>query len=797
MGDTTLRAALLAAALYCYEEYETLEDPISRAALSEDFLRRWLIVSDDPLALNPEAASGSYIFLFWKNLSVTNISIVELASLLRTHVRDRKENTRVPIDFISTEEYKTFLGNIWESLFSLETDEDEEILVAANMAADSERKKQFVIDRINRAVDQILSFHENFFQRTVIFDIYFTSVLIHVPLSLMVNIGTVAIESGYVHSAGLAIYVRNIEKAEKDPFVSRLGRYLDMHPGKRFFITPYASEFFAPFESKSSASVRNGLDGVRLQLKKHYFEDVSLLSFVAELKKLFPNHLSIPSGVKDYSEERANSRNEKANEEITIWFIADGGVAFDSIEKTANKNRHLYIIAYAQTHLNHNQLNIFKERKPAWIASTTLPHTLSAAMINIARHCWELTERQRVGRIEKLVIVDPFCGTGTTLLDSLARFSNATIIGLDQSQIMPALVRTNLEYFSSQPPQIARILSMLRTIRDRIKDEVAHPTTTDGMLSRMAKRDLHKSFSGEMTPENDFEYCLHLLMEEISIASEGQTTDISDLSVYKLAIRGFSSNVIELLSSSTHPLRLKVLFYLLWRALLMNTFSFRADARTPLGVFAVFIDELDKSIKQHQDFEKLLRDPIRAQGRAFCERIGSYSREGAIQSDFFGSNYAKPVILDPAQIEADSIALLNEGLHLCRADDSIKLLKNLKQTVDIVVTDPPYGFNAFESESEDMKSLYARMVPALIDTLRPWGQLIIALPAYAKNGKRIPFYQTRESVMKQIVAHVEANGRKIVSYVETSPASRDLFRLPWYWGTNSAIERRILHVVID
>ncbi|PZR81145.1 MAG: hypothetical protein DLM68_18390 [Hyphomicrobiales bacterium] len=52
----------------------------------------------------------------------------------------------------------------------------------------------------------------------------------------------------------------------------------------------------------------------------------------------------------------------------------------------AVKDRQLYLIVYAQSYLIHTQLNVYKERKPAWIASTTLPHTLSAALLNIAKY---------------------------------------------------------------------------------------------------------------------------------------------------------------------------------------------------------------------------------------------------------------------------------------------------------------------------------------------------------------------------------------------------------------------------
>jgi len=776
MHDPTLEAALLDAANAAYVTQQ-LVDQVARSAFCEDFLRRWLISSENPLALNPTSASGSYFFLFWKNLSVTNVSVVELASLLRIHVRDRASDAHLQIDFISTEDYKVFLINLWESLFP--TDE------------------RLVNERIKEAVDQILRFHETFFKRTVIFDTYYTSALIHIPMSLKINIGAVTIESGYVHSAGLAIYVRNIEKAEQLKFISRLGNFLELHKPKRFFISPYATEFFSPFESKSSASIRNGLDGVRLHLRKHYFENESLLNFLTRLKEYFPKQLSIPLGVRDYADERALSRSDGADEGCTIWFVADVGVNFNAKDRVANKSKNSYIMAYAQTHLNNDQLIIFKERKPAWVASTTLPHTLSAAMVNIAKHHWQLARNEKTTKKERVVILDPFCGTGTTLLDAFARFENATIIGMDQAPIMPILVRNNLEFFSTEVSKISRMLAALRATATHLSTEMNEPHA-DGVIARLARHELIKTneLPKDRIPGDDFEFCLSLLIDEINFTDHGNG-EISDAAVVGLANRGFSEGLITKLDSAEFPFRMKIMLYMLWRALLMNTFSIRPEARTGKVILGIFLEELLNSIKEYQDLEKLLKRPVARDGQPFSERIGSYSREGAIHPDFFGGVRATPVCYEAERLTTRSINGLDPGLVLCRTIDSISLLEKFEQVADLIITDPPYGFNAPANIADDTRALYARMIPALIDALKPSGQLMLALPAFAKNGKQIPFYQTRESVMKQVGSHVEARGRKIVKYVETLPADREVFRLPWYWGTASTIERRIIHIVVD
>ena len=123
-------------------------------------------------------------------------------------------------------------------------------------------------------------------------------------------------------------------------------------------------------------------------------------------------------------------------------------------------------------------------------------------------------------------------------------------------------------------------------------------------------------------------------------------------------------------------------------------------------------------------------------------------------------------------------------------------MKKLHRSVDVVITDPPYGFNTPTSEGTEMINLYARLAPTLVDCLRPWGQFLIALPAFAKNGRQIPFYQTRDLFVKQVIYHVEAEGRDVIRFAESVPGVPEFFKLPWYWGTSNTIERRVLHFVI-
>lgn len=132
-----------------------------------------------------------------------------------------------------------------------------------------------------------------------------------------------------------------------------------------------------------------------------------------------------------------------------------------------------------------------------------------------------------------------------------------------------------------------------------------------------------------------------------------------------------------------------------------------------------------------------------------------------------------------------------------KVDDSNDQMLRLGSFADIIVTDPPFGFNAFEGEPDKMQNLYSRLARALVHSLKPWGQLILALPAFAKNGKQIPYYQTRESLTKQILSEVEAQSRKCVSFVETLPGEKGMIGPPWYWVVLVPLNEEYLILLLD
>jgi len=826
----SLRQILIYSALEAASPFGPADERQRAEEIYEVFARKWAMNMASEPTQSASATSGSFFFLFWKNLSVTNITVPELMSLIQRHTVVRADNNgeNKKVDFLTSREYKDFFINIWlsltESVFRDNPVDWDQISLRSKIYLTSAAKDQSEADVIDamkyfsdekcklennftKIAEHIVRFHADFFDRTIIFDYYFTSALIHIPISLAVDIRLITFEAGYILSSGACIYARNIDKAKTGEFRIKLKAFLEINRTKNFYITPFASELFSQDEvSKSSASVRNGLDGVIIQLRKHYFDRIPLLVFLNELKDEYGDRIIIPSGNQSFLEERRRAKAcdaaasaAAADPECTIWFITDSGVGYDRNNLVVNRNKEIFIFVYAQLYRNSNQLVIFKERKPAWVSSTTLPHTLSGAMVNIA--IANLPEDRR----ESPLVMDPFCGTGTVLFDAAIRIPSAKIVGLDRLISMPLLIKHNLNLLTLEKADVYDFTETLRYIRDdltRIVDNKDEVSSFQGSVVTAASTS---------NPLDKFKFAFRLLIEELSTGA-GDFSSISDASVSAKNRCDFSRALLDTLwRGEIHSsFQVITLFFMIWRALLTNTFSLRKQAWNARGILRLIRDEISRSYKEYSDLNLGYDRPMRVSSGAldnaiFCERIGNYAIEGMLRIDAFEGQYksiSSQTIGSFARDEdcfdeiVKNIPNLKCGINIYSVINSLSFLKKCNRQLDIIITDPPYGFNTLNDNWEVMAGFYAELASALVGALRSHGQLIIALPAYAKNGQQIPYYQTKDSFIKQIVYGAENSGRSIINFSSHMRGSREMFDLPWYWGPKNIIERRILHFVV-
>src|SRR5207237_6590278 len=76
--------------------------------------------------------------------------------------------------------------------------------------------------------------------------------------------------------------------------------------------------------------------------------------------------------------------------------------------------------------------------------------------------------QRRLGRAEQPIILDPFCGTGTTLIDVAVRIPEAIVVGLDTNQLTPRLIKDNLRFFALDANGIHQLEDSINGICGRL-----------------------------------------------------------------------------------------------------------------------------------------------------------------------------------------------------------------------------------------------------------------------------------------------------------------------------------------
>lgn len=762
-----------------------------------NFKESWLYSNNQFQTKKFKKASGSYFVLFQKNLSVTNIQIAELVSLLRFHTYNKNDGKNYGLDFFSDEQYTNFIYKLFSSLL-VKNDFD---------------NRDEALDAIDKLIKNFPISYCEILNQTIILDYYYTSAIFHIPKSLKVNLKSVTYESGYIHSSGPVLYVRNIEKVEFVQLQKRLINFSDCYKNgnSKLFLVPYADEYFSPYEKNTPVSIRNGLDGIRIKLRKHFIGEISLLEALSSLPELTTkdrddkfneerHRYFVPFGLKDFDDERKEAIEKKScDSDVTVWVINDFSVIDYSHDTVARKGDEAYMVVYAQFFINNNQFNLFKERKPAWYASVTLPHTLSAAAINIARSSW--TKNNEASKI----ILDPFCGTGTTLIDSAIRIPNSKIIGFDKEKSVPQIILDNWIFFSKDYYKLKKVHDRFKLTTDWLEDE-ANKIEFKNLIAD-AFNNGETDYPKVPNKNSEIEvlkYAVKVIGKEVNLA--GSEKKGNHTNSYKNIIdNGFSNEFINILESDQLSITHRFFIYAIWRAFSLGTFATRYENGPYLNIL---IEEFKKITAEYQYLMKTLKPPQKRKkkNQVFKERIDSYSKAG-----FISPEYIRKIMpnVDENSLKNGNnskfIVPANEGVHVFLVDDSITALEKFNEKVDLIITDPPYGFNTSEGGESNLQDLFDKLIPVCITKLKKGGQLILILPALAKNGRQIPFYETHAAIVRQILCSSRMSSRSqkkknkqfdLVQINETFPGDRKLFEYPLYWNSATVLERRIVRFML-
>jgi hypothetical protein len=572
------------------------------------------------------------------------------------------------------------------------------------------------------------------FRRLVVADAFFGSCAVFVPPLLSLDLASICALSGYIHSCGYNVFTRKAYKTNKAEFHSALEKYLNRTPtpGKRVFFAAYSHEDFTDYDRRWKDEQLDGLDNVKIFVEKYYMGSDSLVSVLREMGDKFHESIVIPEAGNFREKHRELNNNSGIDHSRTLWLLVDRSTT----DQRGQAGETKYFICYAQLYKNDNPFHRFDENKPAWLSHTTIPHTLMGAMINITRPWPQKTP---------ISIADPFLGSGTTWLEML-KYPQATCNCGDLETMVQLLTQDNLDFFSATADQLQEYIEALQFVLAPSTAELLESPSSAG-----GKGATHlKAYSWAI--ENHFR-----IFE----------TRNGNKSAAKKALR--------LISHA--PLRNRLFLYVALRTTVRHHLAFERvpEARRRGEWTIAYRNESQKLLDEFIALQELRNaaDKEPAANEAIIGFAGKYSTCQTINTAWLRKNIS--------------------NVDLKRQIKCVDAKKLKKGHYDIIVTDPPYGFNEAGEDQRKLASFYASIMEILVLALKKDGQLVFAVPDWSHTGKHLPYFTYRQVITQQVLVAAERNRREVFSSALAVPGPGSLFRPPYFWESDRALRRAILH----
>lgn len=373
-------------------------------------------------------------------------------------------------------------------------------------------------------------------------------------------------------------------------------------------------------------------------------------------------------------------------------------------------------------------------------------------MINISRPWWPS---------DSVLIADPFVGTGTVYLESL-KFLEVNLSCSDLEPVSPLLAKDNLDFFAMSA---AEIKSLRNRIGLLIGGEGSHSEHVPRRFRRKkpdeAALNWAIDFSSKVHPNGDF------------------------------TVATFTKETVEELE--TQDAFTRFLFYLTLRTTIRSIQGL--DREVPSN------DEVGNAQDTQKEDNPWWR-AFKREAESLDIQLGRLERlketqvihtEGAFTVVTGKRSYSRDCSLDCKRLKAESAS--GSRLATIRVADARELERDARgNTVkyDVIITDPPYGFNTNETASS-LAHLYASVIRKMIDALADDGQLVICLPERSHTGRRSLYFTHKQIVTQQIFSEAENAGREVLYSAFLVPPPSSIFRPPYYWESERALRRSILH----
>jgi hypothetical protein len=339
-----------------------------------------------------------------------------------------------------------------------------------------------------------------------------------------------------------------------------------------------------------------------------------------------------------------------------------------------------------------------------------------------------------------VTLADPFGGSGTTFLES-QKFENYRAITSDLAPIYKYVLEDNVRFFSLTEVDL---LQLQQDVEKYLEANVGGPSVP----SRRRARD-------------DPGSVLTRVWEVVSKWIQASGTDFLDLNE-EVLVSGFEEVGPELAN--------RIVLYTALRA------SARGLSEIERGTaewMTFFRRELENLLAAIGNYAEYLEDVI--VGSASNSRI-------AIR----GATYSKATMPIEPDVPSDDL-FSRYGFEI---EDVSKLPVG---AYDLIVTDPPYGFNTDEQRIQ-FGEFMAGVVPGLVNALKPTGgQLVLACPEVSFSGRSVLPFVRSDFLTREVMRSAAALGRECVVPAMGLPRNIASFRPPYYWVAEKTLRRRILH----
>ena len=520
--------------------------------------------------------------------------------------------------------------------------------------------------------------------------------------------------------------------------IAALRAYLEDldNDGKKVFFTVYSHEDFTQSDRDIGDELRDGLDDVKIYVEKFFMRRDSLVSVLREVKRTFGRHFEIPDPG-DFRVKHKECRDSgNVDPSRTLWLIKDYGIEQASLRKASET----FFICYDQQYVNDNHFHIFDENKPAWVSHTTIPHTLLGAMINIARPYLPSTR--------KAILCDPFVGTGTTWLEAL-KHDDLGCRCSDISPIAALLAQDNLDFFSLPRDELEHLCRQLGRLTEHVRME---PEAYDLRTSP------------QLFDTTQFRPAAYNQAFELAHAMADKTDSITPAQVKQLA----ESRLFD-----------RIVFYLALRTRLRNIGAFERESKDWKTAYAkeakTLLLQIERLIhlRRRQQEAPVTSPPTKATSVGLHR--GKYSAACCPSIEALSKSYQ--------QAKAGRGILVHDAREL------------VPKSCDIIVTDPPYGFNT-NDEPGDLAELWTQCLRAMILALTDGGQLVLCLPDQSHTGRDLQYFTQPGFITHQVLSIAASVNKEAGVPADVVPPPTRLYRPPFYWESERALRRAILHFTL-